>query len=262
MPNTQELSNLCWAAAVLDLQQCVPEVLQLARAASQQWDRGVAAEGLQQLHQPHLWLLDAGLPATPGQQGLAGCLTAQQLQECTASWEQALDDATVAKASQLQRSVLSALQQLPASTWQQAPVMEQRTADGAFSIDVAAVTAAGQSLAIEADGPSHFVRPGRVVDGPTQARNRALAARGYRIMCVPWWEWDALEGDKQRQQAYVVELLQRAGVAVDDEPPRQAVRSNRPAPAPGGAAASRGGVPATPPADRVRRVRRRLAEPE
>ena len=208
----QGFSNLCWAVAVLDLQQCVPEVLQLARAASQQWDRGVAAEGLQQLHQAHLWLLDAGLPATPGQQGLAGCLTAQQLQECRASWEQSLDDETaVADASQLQRSVLSALQRLPASTWQQAPAMEQRTADGAFSIDIAAVTAAGQQLAIEVDGPSHFVRPGRALNGPTQARNRALEARGYRVLIVPWWEWDALEGDKQRQQAYLVELLQRAG---------------------------------------------------
>jgi hypothetical protein len=116
--NTQNLSNLCWSATVLDLQQCAPDVLLLVRAASQQWDTGVATETLQQLHQVHLWLLDCRLPATPGQQGPSGCLTAQQLQQCRASWEQRLDVGTaVADASRLQRSVFSALQQLPASTW-------------------------------------------------------------------------------------------------------------------------------------------------
>jgi hypothetical protein len=146
--------------------------------------------------------------------------------------------------------VFGALQQLPASTWQQAPIIqEQRTADGAFSIDIAAVTAAGQQLAVEVDGPSHFVRPGRVVEGPTQARNRALAARGNRVLSVPFWEWDALKGSEQA--AYLVELLQRG----DDEQPRQGARK-RPAPTPasGGAAAAVGGGARL--ASRARRVRR------
>lgn len=31
----------------------------------------------------------------------------------------------------------------------------------------------------------------------TLARNRALAARGYVVVSVPWWEWNELKKDDQ-----------------------------------------------------------------
>jgi hypothetical protein len=74
----QGLCNLCWSAAVLDREQCVPLVLQLASAASQVLG-SAALEDLLQLYQVHLWLLDSCLPA-PGQ-GLSGVLS-QQLEQC------------------------------------------------------------------------------------------------------------------------------------------------------------------------------------
>jgi hypothetical protein len=171
---TQDCSNLCWAAVVLDLRRHVPDVLQLAAACSPLWD-SMEAEDLQQLYQAHLWLLDCQLPSAG--QGLAGCLTRQQLQQCQHSWEQQLATKT-AQPSQLQRSVFAALQRLPGSTWQQAPAMEQRTPDGAYSIDITAVMAAGGlQLAVEVEGPWHFLRqPRRAADGRTRCRNRALAA--------------------------------------------------------------------------------------
>jgi hypothetical protein len=57
----QDLCNLCWSATVLDLQQTVPQVLQLAAASSVLWHTAIA-ENLQQLYQVHLWLLDSQLP--------------------------------------------------------------------------------------------------------------------------------------------------------------------------------------------------------
>jgi very-short-patch-repair endonuclease len=114
--------------------------------------------------------------------------------------------------------------------WQVPPKQEVVTADGNFSIDIAAVTAAGVRLAVEADGPHHFVsvevdgpnhfvspdnrRPTQYrVEGPTQYRNRALAARGYTVISIPYWEWAKQKGGEARL-AYLQRKLQ--GKTVDD----------------------------------------------
>jgi hypothetical protein len=203
----QNMCNLCWSTAVLDLQQSVPHVLQLAAACKHLWGDAVDKD-MWQLYQVHLWLLDSQLPA-PGQ-GLLDVLSQQQLQQCKHSWEQQLTDSTsIAKASGLHRSVFAAVQALPAGTWQQPPVLEQRTADGALSIDIAATTSSGVQLAIEVDGPSHFVRPNYKLTGPTLFRNRALAARGYVLVSIPYREWSKLRGAAQKQQ-YLLSSLQAA----------------------------------------------------
>jgi hypothetical protein len=182
-------------------------VLRLAAACKHVWGHAVD-EGLCQLYQVHLWLLDSQLPA-PGQ-GLSGVLSQQQLQQCKHSWEQQLTDSTSsAKASDLHMSVFAAVQALLAGTWQQPPVLERRTADGALSIDIAATTSSGVQLAIEVDGPSHFVRPKCSYDGPTLFRNRALPARGYVLVSIPYWKWDKLRGAAQKQQ-YLLSKLQPA----------------------------------------------------
>jgi len=86
---------------------------------------------------------------------------------------------------------------------------EARTEDGAFSVDVMAThTGSGKRLAIEADGPWHFLRPGRQVNGETLARHRALAARGYVVVSVPWWEWHELK--KSDQAAYLSRKVEAA----------------------------------------------------
>jgi hypothetical protein len=110
----------------------------------------------------HLWLLDSGLPAPD--QGLSVVLSQQQLEQCRASWEQQLAAKTaLSKTSDFQREVFAAAQQLPADLWQELPALEQVTADGAFSIDIAATTASGVRVAIEADGPTHFIQPGNTL---------------------------------------------------------------------------------------------------
>jgi hypothetical protein len=209
--NMQDVCNLSWSAAVLDMQQNVPQVLQLVPACSELWDTA-DEEGWRQLYQVHLWLLDRQLPA-PGQ-GLSRVLSPQQLQQGKHSLEQQLQrDTAAATASDTQMSVFAALQALPGDTWQQPPVLEQRTADGALSIDVAATTRSGVCLTIEVDGPSHFVQPGRTFDGRTLFRNRALAARGYVLVSIPYWEWDKLGGAAAKQQ-YLLSKLQAAEQAV------------------------------------------------
>ena len=242
----QGLSTLCWVAAVLDVQHLVPQVLQLAAATGCLWGDNLRGDEMRQLHQVHLWLLDSELPV-PGQ-GLSGVLSQQQLQQCQASWEELLVFNAQQQVTDLQQSVFAAVQQLPAGTWQKQPQLEQPTPDGAFSIDITATTAAGVELAIEVDGPSHFIQPGNTLEGGTQFRNRALAARGYVVVSIPYREWSALRGAAQKQQ-YLLAKLQPALQAAPSQPLQQQQQH-----ATGGQAVATG---QPPPAARKRRVRRK-----
>ena len=206
----QDLCNLGWAVAVLDLRQYVPEVLLLAEAASRVW-RSAAPEDLRQLYQVHLWLLDHKLAPAKGAKGagLLRVLSQQQLDECRKAWQDQVADCAAATPTLLQQQVFAALQQLPG--WRVPPQQEVVVTDDNFSIDIVAVAAAGVRLAVEVDGPHHFVRAGNrwEVDGPTQYRNRALTERGYTVVSIPWWECGQLKGVQQQQQ-YLQNKIQGA----------------------------------------------------
>ncbi|KAF6262208.1 hypothetical protein COO60DRAFT_1636071 [Scenedesmus sp. NREL 46B-D3] len=213
--NSQNLCNLCWAMAVLDLQQHAQQVLQLARACSSIWSSTLEKEGQQQLWQVHTWRLDFQMA---GGQGLQGSLTEQQLQQCRAAWDQALQNAAGTRHTDFQRCVFAAVQQLPIA-WQQQPQMEQLsvgrggvTPDGALLLDIAGRTAGGVLVAVEADGPTHFRRPDGGLMGSTQHRDRALAVRGYSLVSVHVKEWGKLQGDHQPQQQYLMRRFEEAGV--------------------------------------------------
>jgi hypothetical protein len=188
--SSQGLCNLCWAVAVLDLQQHAQQVLQLAQACSSMWT-SAEQDGQRQLWQVHTWLLDFQLA---GGQGLQGSLTEQQLQQCRAAWQEQMQLRAKQQHTDFQRSVFAAVQQLP-NTWQQQPQMEQLsmgrdgvTPDGALLLDIAGRTAAGVLVAVEADGPTHFRRPDGGLMGATQDRNRALAVLQPGQCALVWLE--------------------------------------------------------------------------
>lgn len=202
--DVQELCNLCWAAAVLDLQESVPQVLSLIKACRQQWD-SINAMEVAQIHQVHLWLLDC--QATDAQ-GLGSVLSEQQLQQCSSAWANQLQQYAARESTIFQADVFEVLLQLP-MTWQSKPAMEQLSEpDGAVCIDISGVTAEGVKVAVEADGPTHFRRPDLGVGGSTLYRNRALAARGYVVVSVAIHEWRRLQGVQQQIQ-YLTLLLQQ-----------------------------------------------------
>jgi very-short-patch-repair endonuclease len=158
-----------------------------------------------QLQQVHQWLLDRQLV---GGRGLAGALTEQQLQQCSTAAREHHNIAAAEPPSALQQQVFTALQLTAAGvlSWQQEQLA---VPDGACLIDIVGVTADGVRLAIEVDGPYHFVWPDRRLDGRTQHRNRVLAARGYAVVSVPYYEWNDLKGSRERQQ-YLLQLIEEA----------------------------------------------------
>ena len=68
-------------------------------------------------------------------------------------------------------------------------------------------------VAVEVDGPSHFVRcrEGKCVpNGPTLLKQRQLKAAGWRVVSVPFYEWAGLEPGEQR--AYLARQLAAVGL--------------------------------------------------
>ena len=71
------------------------------------------------------------------------------------------------------------------------------------SIDIAIDGAT--PVALEVDGPSHFLQDGRL-NGRTLLRNRILAAHGWRVAVVDHRAWNAQQTQEQRE-AYLRHLL-------------------------------------------------------
>ena len=105
--------------------------------------------------------------------------------------------------SRLQRSVAKVLAELKLS-----PREEVRTAQG-YSLD-AVVGIDGCDVAVEVDGPSHFVGRSRTPTGATALKRRQLRAAGWRLLPIPYWEWDALSRDPAGQREYLTSGLKAA----------------------------------------------------
>ena len=84
--------------------------------------------------------------------------------------------------------------------------LECITADGLFSIDLAIVD---RRIALEFDGPAHFTRNTLEPLGHTRLRDRLLSAMGWRVVSIPFFEWDGLHQAEHRD-AYVERRVHRS----------------------------------------------------
>lgn len=74
-----------------------------------------------------------------------------------------------------------------------------------------AATSSGSLVAIEVDGPSHFLHRSQRPNGATHLKRRQLRQSGWRLVSVPYWCWSrsaATEGTTDdMRRAYLTELL-------------------------------------------------------
>ncbi|KAG1660821.1 hypothetical protein FOA52_010246 [Chlamydomonas sp. UWO 241] len=188
----QNLANAAWALAALDHADdaFMAALLQQAAIMVPSFDD----EGLTQLFLCDLWLKDRHSDvAAPAQLAAA----------CKMAWMEEGDNPLP---SQVQLEVLAVVRQLPGCS---DATSEQATDDGLFSINIAVQLPDGSRLAVEVDGPSHFLRnpPGRL-NGAALLRNRLLEARGWRVVSVPvmtGWVPRAKQG-QQAAQEYLLSL--------------------------------------------------------
>ena len=107
------------------------------------------------------------------------------------AWDLDIAETAQQRASLLHESVMSALRKLGV-THEQEHICFQT----GRSIDVALLD---RRIAIEVDGPSHFLNTQKRT-GTTLLRNRALAGAGWRVVSFPFFEWDALDSMSDQKE--------------------------------------------------------------
>jgi len=76
-----------------------------------------------------------------------------------------------------------------------------------YRID-AVVEVNGKQIAVEVDGPSHFIGRSRELTGSTILKHRQVATLdGMTVVSVPYWEWDELKKDSKKKEKYLHSLL-------------------------------------------------------
>ena len=167
------LSNLAWTFAVLN----PPSADKLFSMASfttrcAHFESSLSRPALCQLHQWSLWREERG-----GQwPGLPDLLS----QACRNAF---VDEE--GQPSQLQSDVVQEIRSRGATVEE-----EHRCEASGYSIDALATLKDGRRVAVEVDGPSHFLGSSHQPTGATLLKHRQLRYFGWRLESVPYWEWD------------------------------------------------------------------------
>ena len=175
--DVQHVSNMAWALAVSD----TPSAGELFRTTSfttrcAHFEASFSLEQLRQLHQWSLWREERG-ELWPG------------LPE---SLRQACLDAFVegdGRPSQLQSDVAQEIRSRDAHVEE-----EYRCKASGYSIDALVTLNDDSQIAVEVDGPSHFLKRSKQPTGATLLKHRQLRYFGWRLESVPYWEWDHIRG--------------------------------------------------------------------
>jgi hypothetical protein len=120
--------------------------------------------------------------------------------------------------SQSQRDVAASLSRLGFSV-----EMEARVLDGLHAVDALVHLPGGSLVAVEFDGPTHFLRRihsatgGHTFspNGATLFRDRLLREAGFDVIAVPFFEWYELVDDASRD-AYISTRLNAARARGDE----------------------------------------------
>lgn len=123
------------------------------------------------------------------------------------------------QSSRLHSRVSSALQQLGVRH-----TNEQEVLGGVFYIDIALEG----GVAIEVDGPSHFVDGTMQRNPETLFRTRVLEKLGWKVVSVPFRDWEGLMGRHDLQAGYLSEKLRALGMKVNPVPFTQRSPSSSP----------------------------------
>mmetsp|Transcript_29552 Transcript_29552/g.44775 ORF Transcript_29552/g.44775 Transcript_29552/m.44775 type:complete len:300 (+) Transcript_29552:3-902(+) len=180
---TQEISNTLWSLAVMNCNVesallLFPTVLEIHDSETISF----SSDELRQLHQVILWL-------TIENQRM--CNIPDELEEkCLSAFLRQQK-----QLSKFQNNVMSSFESLDLNV--QEEVTCQRTG---YSIDAIVTTKDGIEIAVEVDGPSHFV--GRLPTGSSILKRRLLKNIGsWPLLSLPYWKWNEVGLDEKKQQA-------------------------------------------------------------
>ena len=215
----QHLANTIWALAMLVNnseqsnsrhvvdQNVLDRLLHQLENAAQSGT--LVEESYQQIFQAHHLLGDRFKPS------------AALLEQSRDAWSKQLARSSSSSRSSLEKEVAACLDRLGI-----AYDVEVLTENGMHRVDmlVRGSTDDGDGggggggeklLAIECDGPMHFMRTSGGtyrIDGSTHARNRALRKLGFDVLCISLHKWDGMKKDER--DGYLSRELRERGIVV------------------------------------------------
>jgi RAP domain/FAST kinase-like protein, subdomain 1/FAST kinase-like protein, subdomain 2 len=202
--NPQALAITAWSFAVFDMESHSFTHLdsRFAQTLLSRDPSSFSVENIGQLHQFQLWCQEqTGASWFPDK-------LSQQCRQVFVSAE--------AKPSRLQNHVVESLRALEAVSQVE---VEVSTKSG-YSLD-AVVMFRGERIAVEVDGPSHFVGgQSRSANGATVLKHRQLRAlEGWNLVTIPYWEWNAIDTGsnkerKEMKERYLQKLLDEAALGL------------------------------------------------
>jgi len=182
--NEQELANVAWAYSVANVD--APSVFNndFINACLRKEDEFIL-ENLTQIHQWQLWQDEIKSESSLPESFQKRCYEAFI--------------SRVPRPSKLQDDVVSILSSMGLQP------QEEVLMKSGYRID-AIVEVNRKQIAIEVDGPSHFV--GRDPIGRTILKHRQVAAiDGMKVVSIPYWEWNKLKKDSKKKELYLRHLL-------------------------------------------------------
>jgi hypothetical protein len=186
-------------------------------------------EHLRQLHQWELWRAERSR-AAEARGGVAWPALEPQLQDkCRRVFA-----SQQGRPSKMQRQVLAAVRSLGLEAEEEVTtpqgysidILVKLPAPGADAVaapaeggDGSAVVAAVDTIAIEVDGPTHFLHYSRRASGSTQLKRRQLRRAGWRLVSVPYFDWPRPPKDRTEvtteQREYLAALLSAEDCGVE-----------------------------------------------
>ena len=197
--SAQALANTAWACAVVDADGAALNALFRSPkfvncCAAHEALGAFGAEALRQLHQWQLWRDERVERGEAGGASAWPPLPPELAARCRAAFT-----AEEGRPSMLQRQVEGTLAAIGLP-----PRSEVLTPLG-YSLD-AVIEVGGSEVAVEVDGPTHFV--GQTPTGATALKRRQLRAAGWSLVVVPYWEWNALGRDNdEAREVYMRRAL-------------------------------------------------------
>ena len=185
--NEQELANVAWAYSVANVD--TPSVFNkefINACLEKEVEDEFELEALLQLHQWQLWQdeikSDISLPSS-------------LKKRCYEEFISRVPDP-----SSLQDDVVSILSSMGLQP------KEEVLLKSGYRID-AVVEVNGNQIAVEVDGPFHFIGRSGERNGSTILKHRQVASLdGIKVMSVPYWEWDKLTTDSKKKELYLRHL--------------------------------------------------------
>jgi len=180
----QDLSNVAWAYSVSNVD--APSVFnnEFINACLKRKNDFIL-ENLTQLHQWQLWQEDLKSDIS---------LPSSLKKKCYETFIS--EDPSPSKLQDDVVSILSSIGLQP---------QEEVLIKNGYRID-AVVELNGQQVAVEVDGPSHFI--GRELTGSTILKHRQVTnIDGIQVVSVPYWEWNQLKNHTKKKKQYLQYLL-------------------------------------------------------